>query len=122
MDDLTRQIKALEELLVQPHTRADEAVLNTLLHDEFEELGSSGKIVNKQQAIDWLLREADGVQWSLSDFRVKPLADGLVLATYVATKTDSIQQSAKRSLRSSLWKRTASSWSLLFHQGTNINP
>lgn len=119
MNDLTQQIKALEQSLLQRHTRSDINRLNLLLHDEFEEFGASGQIVNKMEAIEWLLREDDGVQWSLSDFRIKCLSDELLLATYIACKTNPTLNINKRSMRSSLWKKTGTSWALLFHQGSN---
>ena len=121
MNELTQQIKDLEQSLLQRHTRSNEAYLNSLLHDEFEELGESGKVVTKWEAIEWLLREADGVQWSLSNFRIKSLSDELVLAIYIACKSDLTAGTDKRSLRSSVWKKTATSWALLFHQGTSIS-
>jgi len=120
MEHLTQQIKSLEESLLQRHTRADQAMLRQLLHDEFEEPGASGNMVNKSEAIDWLLREDDNIQWSLSDFQIRCLSDEIVLATYRAHKTDLSTRATKHSLRSSLWMNTGDRWVLRFHQGTNL--
>jgi len=110
----------LEETLLQRHTRADRAMLQKLLHDDFEEVGASGAIVTKADAIAWLLRDDDQVQWSLSGFKIRQLSDELVLANYCAHKTYVVNGAVKRSMRSSLWKKTASGWAMLFHQGTNL--
>ncbi|KPJ94890.1 MAG: hypothetical protein AMJ55_05345 [Gammaproteobacteria bacterium SG8_15] len=107
MEHLTQQIKSLEESLLQRHTRADQA-------------GASGNMVNKSEAIDWLLREDDNIQWSLSDFQIRCLSDEIVLATYRAHKTDLSTRATKHSLRSSLWMNTGDRWVLRFHQGTNL--
>ena len=120
MKHLIQQIKSLEESLLQRHTRADQAMLRHLLHDEFEEPGASGNMVNKSEAIDWLLREDDNIQWSLSDFQVRCLSDEIVLVTYRAHKTDLSTRSTKHSLRSSLWMNTGDRWALRYHQGTNL--
>jgi hypothetical protein len=120
MQNLVQQIKGLEETLLQGHTRADQQMLSKLLHDDFEELGASGHVVTKSEAIDWLLREDDHIQWSLSDFKVRRLSDEIALATYRAQKTDLAANTTKHSLRSSLWLKTETGWALRFHQGTNL--
>lgn len=120
MENLIRQIKSLEETLLQRHARADKAMLQQLMHDEFEELGASGNIVTKNEAIEWLLREDDNIQWTLSDYKLRILSDEIVLATYCAHKTDLATNSTKSSLRSSLWMKTEYGWALRFHQGTNL--
>lgn len=120
MEKLTQQIKTLEETLLRRHARADREMLQRLLHNDFEELGASGTLVTKSEAIDWLLREDDNIQWSLSDFKVRRLSDEIALATYCAHKTDLTTNTTKHSLRSSLWMKTGSHWTLRFHQGTNL--
>jgi len=121
MEKLSQHIKGLEEILLQPHTRADSGMLCKLLHDEFEEVGASGSICSKDEAIEWLLREDDNIQWSLTEFRIRQLSDDMVLAIYCAHKTDQKTGSTKRSMRSSLWEKTNGNWAMRFHQGTNIS-
>ena len=120
MENIAQQIKTLEEKLLQRHTRADQEMLQMLLHDDFEELGASGNIVTKPEAINWLRREDDNIQWSLSDFEVRRLSDRIVLATYRAQKTDLGTHATRQSMRSSLWIKSDSGRMLRFHQGTNI--
>jgi len=121
MESISAHIKELEETLLRRHTRADIKMLSKLLHDEFEEVGASGDICTKDEAIKWLLREDDNIQWSLTDFRARQLADDLVLATYCAHKTHQKTGAIKRSMRSSLWEKTEENWAMRFHQGTNIS-
>lgn len=120
MKNLSQHIQDLEETLLQRHTRADREMLEQLLHDDFEELGASGNLVTKSEAIDWLLREDDNIQWTLSDFKLRMLSSEIVLATYCAQKTDFGSNAIKQSLRSSLWMKTGEHWVLRFHQGTNL--
>ena len=121
MEDLSQHIKQLEETLLRHHARSNIDMLSALLHDDFEEIGSAGKITKKGEAIEWLLREEDSIHWSLSDFRTRQLADNLVLATYCAQKLDQETGISKRSMRSSLWKNTRNGWAMIFHQGTNMS-
>jgi len=120
MNDLSELIQSQEESLLLRHTRTDREKLQRLLHDDFEELGASGNVVTKTDAIEWLLREEDNIQWTLSDFKLRILSGEIVLATYRAHKTDLANKTVKQSLRSSLWIRTGDHWALRFHQGTNL--
>jgi hypothetical protein len=120
MKNLSQLIQDQEGSLLLRHTRADRETLKYLLHDDFEELGASGNIVTKTDAIEWLLREEDNIQWTLSDFKLRILSGEIVLATYRAHKTDLANKTVKHSLRSSLWIRNGDHWALRFHQGTNL--
>jgi len=121
MKNLSQLIQGQEESLLLRHTRADREKLQHLLHEDFEEFGSSGNVVTKTDAIEWLLREEDNIQWALSDFKLRILSGEIVLATYRAHKTDLVNKTVKQSLRSSLWIRTGDHWALRFHQGTNLS-
>jgi len=121
MKNLSQLIQGQEESLLLRHTRADREKLQHLLHEDFEEFGSSGNVVTKTDAIEWLLREEDNIQWALSDFQLRVLSSEIVLATYRVLKTDVKSHTSKQSLRSSLWVRTGDHWALRFHQGTNLS-
>lgn len=115
------EIKALEESLLNPETRKNKMLLSSLLSDDFVEFSSSGKVYTKDKMIEALLNEKD-VYYSLNHFKIKELAQGFVLATYIANlKTIQPNSNTRASLRSSIWKETNEKWSMTFHQGTNIN-
>jgi hypothetical protein len=114
------EIRNLEELLLKPETRKSEDVLSRVLAKDFLEIASSGRKYNKQQIIDALLNEKPE-PLSLTDFQTRPLAPGLVLATYRAIrKGDSGQNSSSQ--RSSIWKYDDERWQIIFHQGTLESP
>ncbi len=50
-------IISLEKLLLEPTTRSSITKLQKLLHDEFTEFSSSGKVYNKQDILESLLHE-----------------------------------------------------------------
>lgn len=117
MADL-KSIQKLEESLLDPKNRKNAALLSSLLHDDFEEIGTSGTSINKTQALEWLLKNENHIQWKLSDFRIKTLTADLVIALYQAQKTNSQTQESKNYSRTSIWKKQNQKWSLIFHQDT----
>jgi hypothetical protein len=104
-------IRGLEEQLLRPEVRTSPERVAALLADEFIEIGSSGRVYNKQQIIDLLRREQwRGPQATLRDFSARWLSVDLMLATYNIVESQTI--------RSSIWKWTDGRWQMVFHQGT----
>jgi len=116
---MTEQIKRLEEKLLHSDVAANRSILDELLADDFEEIGSNGKISSRQQVIDWLVSKDKNMRWTLLDFSVRQLAPDLVLAIYRAKKTDANHPS-NGSQRSSLWQRNDNHWQMIFHQASKI--
>ena len=108
-------LRHLEESLLQPAFRNSPEAIDALLAAEFIEFGSSGRVYDKQQALESLRAETT-TRRSLTDFTTRLLAPGVVLVTYRALRHD---ESPTCSLRSSIWKLTDGRWQIVFHQGTN---
>ena len=105
--------RRLEDALLVPEVRKSAAQIAALLADEFVEIGSSGRIYDKDQIIGQLQQESGEVSLrTVSDFAARELADGLILVTYRIIES--------RTVRSSIWKRTNSEWRMVFHQGTKF--
>ena len=120
MDTSTeRDLKQLEEKLLEPRVRSSAEAMEGLLADEFLEIGSSGRIYNKQQTLEALGRET-ATRWSLSDFRALWLAPDLALTTYRVSRFTSQDGQTATSLRSSIWAIKDGRWQLVFHQGTPV--
>jgi hypothetical protein len=114
-DELKSHIRKLEENLLKPEVRSARNELKKLLSDDFFEIGSSGKLLYKDEEIS---EEGIGiVKMKLSDFELHPLSDDIVLATYRIFN----ELNGQHSLRSSIWKRNDGVWKMVFHQGTKIN-
>jgi hypothetical protein len=104
-------IRGLEEQLLQPEVRTSSERLAALLADEFIEIGSSGRVYNKQQIIDLLRHEGrQGSPPTLCDFSARRLAAEVILVTYNIIESQTI--------RSSVWKLIDGRWQMVFHQGT----
>lgn len=113
------RIRDLEEQLLRPEVRGSPDAVGALLDDAFVEFATDGRAYTKAQVIAALQRESAVYERSLTDFRARPLADGVILATYRATRRDASGEVVE-SLRSSVWTRRSGDWRILFHQGTRV--
>ncbi|MEM7020225.1 MAG: DUF4440 domain-containing protein [Pseudomonadota bacterium] len=112
MDDSdSAHIIALEKQLLHSEIRASRESLNALLCDEFVEFGKSGKVFDKADILRTLPEEKPA-SFNMTDTKCVTLSNETVLLTY------RVSRQGITSLRSSIWRREAGRWRLLFHQGT----
>ena len=107
--DLRDTLRDLEEQLLTPAIRVDATALDRLIADEFIEFGSSGQVYEKQDVIAAALAHPH-VTSTLAEFQVLPVTPDVALATYRTAQ----------SVRTSLWRREANGWRIVFHQGTPV--
>ncbi|RNL54375.1 ribonuclease HI family protein [Arthrobacter oryzae] len=104
-------VESLERELLQPETRADLGRAAVLLHPDFTEIGSSGRIWTRD-AMMMALEESPGGTAELELLGADRLGGDTILLTYRShTRTGTV-------LRSSLWVLDGPQWRLRFHQGT----
>jgi hypothetical protein len=121
VDTITDQIKRLELKLLHSDMKVSPSLLDTLLANEFEEIGDNGTVNARQDVADWLLNKNAQDRWLLSDFRIKRLSADLVLAIYHAKKVaDQRNVVSQGSVRSSIWKYNTQGWQMIFHQASKI--
>ena len=108
------EIEALEMRLLDPAVRVDPAALEALLHPEFVEFGTSGRMWSREAIISSLLEDPGNVGVTVDDLHGAFVADGCVLLTYSTVKQGRI------ALRSSLWCHDGLRWRIRFHQGTPV--
>ncbi len=107
--DLAEAVR-LELLLLEPDVRNDADQVRRLLHPNFCEYGSSGRVWDRDSITKATGTSSEPIAaTALSPRRLGPNA---VLLTYVS------EASGRSALRSSTWVRHDSRWLLLFHQGT----
>lgn len=104
-------VEALERELLRPETRADLGRTGVLLHPDFTEIGSSGRLWTRDEMM-MALEDDPGMATDLELLAADRLGEDAVLLTYRShTRTGT-------ALRSSLWVRDGAQWRLRFHQGT----
>lgn len=104
-------VEALERELLLPETRADLGRTGVLLHPDFTEIGSSGRIWTRD-AMMMSLEENPGGPAELEILGADRVGEQTVLLTYRTHKRTGT------ALRSSLWVHDGAQWRLRFHQGT----
>lgn len=106
-------LHALEEAMWRPETRFDRAYMDAILTADFEEIGQSGRVWSRAEAIDLGPLPID-VRLPLEDFSAVELAPGVAHVRYASIPEHGTRSAA---LRSSIWVRS-DRWRLRFHQAT----
>jgi ribonuclease HI len=104
-------VEELERELLGPLVRGDIGRTAVLLHPDFLEIGSSGRVWTRD-AMMMALEEDPGERTDIEILGADRIGAGAVLLTY---------RSYARSgtvLRASLWVLDGDRWRLRFHQGT----
>lgn len=109
-------LRQLELKLLNPDVRMNADEVEHLLSDDFVEFGGSGRVFDKATTIDRLERDQPFAS-TMTAFRARFLTADIALVTY-RLSCSGCSGPPRRSLRSSIWKRTGGVWCLLFHQGT----
>ncbi|MGD2101505.1 MAG: DUF4440 domain-containing protein [Acidimicrobiia bacterium] len=107
-------LRTREMELLDPEVRADPVRVRELLHDEFVEFGSTGKVYNKRLLLD-MLKGEKYAKVVIREFSVRQLAADTALVTY-----RTVGEGGQEARRSSVWIRSDGAWKLAFHQGTRI--
>ncbi len=116
--DLLDLLVDLERSLHRKSIRRSKEKLNELLHDDFEEVGASGRAYNKDQIIEELLNEMP-FTINASDFELRMFSEDIAQLKY-KTKNTARNNLMRTTLRSSIWKNEGSRWKMVFHQGTVV--
>lgn len=111
----TKQLFDLEQLLLNPEARHRSKAMETLLHPDFIEFGSSGGVYDRQTMIEMMTEEVSA-EVIIRDFDVRALSGDTALVTY-----RSIGHTGQEARRSSIWVQDDAGWRLVFHQGTRIS-
>lgn len=116
MDKLLKTLVELEEKLFTQQVRKSRDKLSELIHDDFEEVGASGQILDKADVMAWLSKET-AYEIYASDFVARSLSQDIALLKY-KTKTIKENNEVRYAARSSIWKHENETWKILYHQAT----
>jgi hypothetical protein len=108
------ELLELERRLLDPEVRHSLISVDRLLHPEYTEFGSGGRIYDKETMVALMTRETPA-SVMIRDFGTKMLSDGVALVTY-----RTIGSEGREARRSSVWVREHGRWQVIFHQGTRI--
>jgi hypothetical protein len=105
----------LEQRLLDPSVRGSPQAVIPLLHPDFVEFGSSGRVYTKDLMVEMMLHQTPGVV-RIREFDVREVTPEVALVTYKTVGAE-----GRETRRSSVWVRQASGWQILFHQGTRVH-
>lgn len=108
-------LKEKEMAMLDPRVRADRDQVSRLLHDDFLEFGSTGRVYNQKVLLDMLENEEPSPV-VIRDFAVRQLSNDTALVTY-----RTVGQAGQEARRSSVWVHDDGAWKMVFHQGTRIS-
>jgi hypothetical protein len=117
VDALASHLFSLELALLDPAVRRDRGRVESLLSEDFQEFGASGKIWSRSQILD-LLETEPARLITAHDLACHFIAEGVALVTYRAVSIDPHTNEPLNTMRSSLWICVAGQWKVRFHQGT----
>ena len=118
---LFEYLQGLELELHQPTCRKDCSRLNVLLHDDFYEIGYSGKTHNKSEVLKRLPEQKSESKIYSQDYSLQDINEHSVLLLYKSAHVLENGDLQRHALRSSLWVYSNGNWQLRFHQGTPIS-
>lgn len=108
------EVLALERELQSAKFRRTPSRIESLLADDFTEIGASGTAWDKPAMMSMLADESDAVI-EMSELHGRALGDDVVLTRWISTRERT------RARRSSVWFRGSSGWQLTHHQGTPLH-
>ncbi len=113
--DVLQQLTQREPIFHHPefgNTRDD---FDSMMAPEFWEVGASGRRYSREFILN-MLEEGHGHptdgNWKTSDFHCLEIAPDNYLLTYT------LLQGTRLTRRATIWRRTASDWTIVYHQGT----
>ena len=114
MDASAEEVVALEFRLLDPAVRSSSHTVVGLLHPDFVEFGTSGRVWTAEAVANAIA--TDDEQIDVTEMTALQLAPDAFLLTYKAHREQ------RTTLRSSVWLRVDGQWLLRFHQGTTASP
>jgi hypothetical protein len=111
------ELTALEPIFHHPELGTSRENYEAMTESSFWEVGASGRRYSREYIVQTLLeRYAQPYEdkWETRDFYCQELAENLYLLTYT------LLQGARVTRRTTIWRRAATEWKIVFHQGTVV--
>ena len=120
--DLLTVVCGLECELHDSATRANRRRLNELIHEDFREIGRSGRTYTKPQVLELLLAESHALAIHAENFHLQMLSSTVALLTDTSSQATTAGTIERKTHRASIWILGSVSWQMVFHQGTPEEP
>ncbi|WEN14719.1 DUF4440 domain-containing protein [Rhodanobacter sp. AS-Z3] len=111
------ELRRREPIFHRPEFGSTRADFERMAAEDFWEIGASGHRYSRAYVLHVLEhRTPDPAEhtWITRDFHCRELGAKTYLLTYT------LEQGKRVSRRSTIWRRTADDWAIVFHQGTLV--
>ena len=118
IEQATKLIAMREPIFHHPEFGTSRADFESMIAQDFWEIGASGRKYSKSEILDILeTRYSVPVieSYSITGFACQELAPNLYLTTY------ELDQEGRHSRRSTIWSLDGNDWKIVYHQGTLIS-
>ena len=112
-----RELSALEPIFHRVEYGTSRKDFENMMAPEFCEIGASGRRYSREYILETLQKRVENPapdEWETTDFHCTEIASNHFLLSYT------LFQGARVTRRSTLWRRTAEGWKIVFHQGTVV--
>lgn len=100
--------------------KKDKVILSTLIDDKFRQFEEGESTFGDKKAEVNAVDEFELINYTLSDFTIRPLAPNMALVTYIAQYEGKAggENSKAKSVFGEVWTHTGSDWKCLYMQET----
>jgi hypothetical protein len=115
--DVLNELIQREPIFHRPELGTTRADFEAMTEPTFWEVGASGRHYSREYVLDELERRyANPAEdaWQTHDFHCLEIAADNYLLTYTLIQGDRVTR------RSTIWRRTAEGWKIVYHQGTIV--
>ena len=115
LKEVLEELRAREPVFHRPESGSGPADGEHITEATFWEVGASGRVYRRDEVLEILgsrQKHPPHESWEASEFECHPLAPNLYLLGYRLRLGD------RHTRRTTLWRRTADGWKVVFHQGT----
>ncbi len=113
------ELRQREPIFHRPEQGSTRRDFEAMTDEHYWEIGASGRRYSRTFVLDTLDQRAAHPAddpWETRDFYCRELSPDTYLLTYT------LLQGPRVTRRTTLWRRAASGWQILFHQGTLLHP
>lgn len=119
--EVLQELSGREPIFHRPELGTRRADFEGMTDEAFWEVGASGRRYSRGHVLD-VLEDRHQVAshlaledtWEATDFACRELGSDTYLLTYT------LLQGQRKTRRTTLWRRSAEEWKILFHQGTVV--
>lgn len=116
--EVLAELKQREPIFHHPEFGTTRRDFEHMIEPEFREVGASGRRYSREYVLDVLeqrYKNPGPDVWETKDFHCLEIAPDNYLLTYTLIQEERVTR------RATIWRRTASGWKIVYHQGTVVD-